>query len=56
VLTLAQLRSLLNGTVALDFTVAPEERYAFIARTVRRFGHANLSRPTKAWCCAFSRA
>ena len=38
-LTLAQLRSFL-GTVAIDFAVAPEERYAFIARTVRRFGYA----------------
>ena len=42
-LTRAQLRSL-NGTVVLDFAVAPEERYAFIARTVRRFSYARLNR------------
>ncbi len=48
-LTLAppQLRSFLNGTVALDFAVAPEERYAFIARTVRRFSYARLKRADK---------
>jgi len=46
-LTLAQLRSFLNGTVALDFAVAPDERYAFIARTVRRFGYARLKRADK---------
>ena len=34
--TLAQPRSFLNSTVALDF--ASDERHAFIARTVRRFG------------------
>jgi len=36
-LTLAQLQAFLNGTVALDFAVAAEERYEFIARTVRRW-------------------
>jgi transposase InsO family protein len=46
-LTLAQLRSFLDGTVALDFAVAPDERYAFIARTVRRFGYARLKRADK---------
>ena len=46
-LTLAQLRSFLNGTVALDFAVAAEERYAFIARTVRRFSYARLKRADK---------
>jgi transposase InsO family protein len=46
-LTLAQLRAFLNGTVALDFAVAPDERYAFIARTVRRFGYARLNRADK---------
>ena len=46
-LTLAHLRSFLNGTVALDFAVAPDERYAFIARTVRRFGYARLKRADK---------
>src|ERR1700693_3413000 len=46
-LTLAQLRSFLNGTVALDFAVAPDERYALIARTVRRFSSALLKRADK---------
>jgi hypothetical protein len=36
--TLVQLGSFLNGTVALDFPVGPDERYPFIACTVRRFG------------------
>ena len=31
-LTLAQLQGFLDGTAALDFSVAPEERYAFITR------------------------
>jgi len=46
-LTLSQVRSFLNGTVALDFAVAPEERYAFIARTLRRFSYARLKRADK---------
>jgi len=36
--TLADLQAFLTGTVAMDFTVAADERYEFIARTVRRFG------------------
>jgi hypothetical protein len=36
--TLADLQGFLNGTVTMDFAVASEERYAFIARTVKRFG------------------
>jgi hypothetical protein len=28
--TLAQLQAFLEGTMALDFSVAPEERYDFI--------------------------
>lgn len=46
--TLAQIRAFVDGTVALDFAVAAEERYGFIARTVRRFGYARLKRPDKA--------
>jgi transposase InsO family protein len=46
-LTLAQLSSFLEGTVALDFAVAPDERYTFIARTIRRFGYARLNRADK---------
>lgn len=46
--TLAQIRAFLDGTVALEFAVALEERYGFIARTVRRFGYARLGRAEKA--------
>jgi len=46
--TLADLQAFLDGTVALDFTVAAEERYEFIARTVRRFGYGRLKRADKA--------
>ena len=37
-LTLAQLRAFVDGTVAVDFQVTGEERYGFIARTIRRLG------------------
>jgi transposase InsO family protein len=47
-LTLAQLQGFLNGTVAVDFSVAAEERYDFIARTVCRFGYRRLKRAEKA--------
>jgi transposase InsO family protein len=46
--TLAQLRAFLDGTVAIDFSVSAEDRYDFIARTVRRFGYARLTRAEKA--------
>jgi len=46
--TLAQMQAFLDGTVAVDFAVALEERYGFIARTVRRFGYAGLKRAQKA--------
>ncbi len=46
--TLADLQAFLTGTVAMDFTVAANERYEFIARTVRRFGYARLKRADKA--------
>lgn len=46
--TLAQMRAFLDGTVAIDFAVAAQERYGFIARTVRRFGYPGLKRPEKA--------
>jgi transposase InsO family protein len=46
--TLAQIRAFLDGTVALDFAVAAQERYGFIGRTVRRFGYARLKRAEKA--------
>lgn len=47
-LTLAQLQGFLDGTAALDFSVAPDERYAFITRIVRRFGYHCLKRSQKA--------
>lgn len=46
--TLAQMQAFLDGTVAVEFAVAVEERYGFIARTVRRFGYARLKRVEKA--------
>ena len=45
--TLAQLRAFLDGTAAVDFAVAAEARYDFIARTVRRFGYGRLKRADK---------
>ena len=45
--TLAQLQAFLEGTLAVDFAVAADERYAFIARTVRRFGYRGLKRADK---------
>ena len=46
--TLADLQAFLTGTVAMGFTVATDDRYEFIARTVRRFGYARLKRADKA--------
>jgi transposase InsO family protein len=46
--TLAQIQAFLEGTVAVEFAVAAEERYGFIGRTVRRFGYARLKRAEKA--------
>ena len=45
--TLAELQAFLDGTVAVDFAVAADERYDFIARTVRRFGYGRLNRADK---------
>ena len=45
--TLADLEGFLNGTVAMNFTVAADERYEFISRTVRRFGYSRLKRAAK---------
>jgi len=45
--TLDQMRAFLQGTVTLDFCVLPEDRYEFVARTVRRFGYARLGRADK---------
>ena len=46
--TLAQLQAFLDGTIEVGFAVAADERYDFIARTVRRFGYARLKRAEKA--------
>lgn len=46
--TLAQLQAFLDGTLAVDFSVAAAERYDFIARTVRRFAYGRLKRAQKA--------
>lgn len=46
--TLRQLRAFVEGTVTIDFTVATAERYAAIARTVKRFGYGRLKRAEKA--------
>jgi hypothetical protein len=45
--TLDQVRAFLKGTVAIGFSVAADERYEFVARTVRRFGYARLNRVDK---------
>ena len=46
--TLAQLQAFLDGTNAVDFALAPAERYGFIGRTVRRFSYRRLKRAQKA--------
>ena len=46
--TLADLQGFLEGTVMMDFAVAGDERYGFIARTVKRFGYGRLKRSDKA--------
>ena len=45
--TLAELQAFLDGTVAVDFVMADEARYACIARTVQRFGYGRLKRAEK---------
>ncbi len=45
--TLDQVRAFLEGTAAMGFSVAPDERYQFVARTVRRFGYSWLKRADK---------
>ncbi len=46
--TLADLQGFLDGTVKVDFAVAADERYGFIARTVKRFSYGRLKRTDKA--------
>ena len=45
--TLAQLQAFLDGTATVDFAVAADERYDFIARTLQRFGYRRLGRVGK---------
>jgi hypothetical protein len=45
--TLEQVRAFLNGTATVDFSVAADERYAFVARTLRRFRYPRLRRSDK---------
>ena len=51
--TLAQLQAFLDGTSAVDFTLALGERYGFIGRTVRRFTYRRLRRAEKAVVLSF---
>jgi len=46
--TLGDLQAFLKGSATMDFTVTAEQRYAFIARTVGRFGYGRLKRADKA--------
>jgi transposase InsO family protein len=45
--TLAQVKTFLEGTTAVDFAVAAAERYDFIGRTLQRFGYRLLPRADK---------
>src|SRR5438132_7308889 len=45
--TLVQVKAFLKGTTTVDFAVAATERYAFIARTLQRFGYRRLGRADK---------
>jgi transposase InsO family protein len=45
--TLAQVKAFVEGTTTVDFAVAADERYAFIARTLQRFGYRLLPRADK---------
>ena len=60
--TLGDLQGFLDGTVMMDLSVAGDERYAFISRTVKRFGYGRLKRSGKAivlrfleWVSGYSR-
>lgn len=50
---LAQLLAFLNGTMAVDFAVAAEERHGFIGRTLRRFSYGRLKRAQKVVVLSF---
>lgn len=51
--TLTQLQAFLDGTMAVDFSVLPPDRYGFIARTVCRFRYQRLKRVEKAVVLSF---
>jgi len=51
--TLVDLSAFLLGTATVEFTLASDERYAFIERTLRRFGYARLRRADKALVLRF---
>jgi len=53
--TLDELRAFLDGTLTVEFSLAPEERYEFVARTARRFGYQRLRRPDKSVVLRFLR-
>ncbi len=60
--TLEDLQGFLDGTVTMNLTLAEDERYTFIARTVKRIGYAQrskLCRPATTArsirCCRFVR-
>lgn len=46
--TVADLSAFLTGTTTVTFALAANERYAFIERTLRRFGYTRLRRVDKA--------
>ena len=37
--TLADVQEFWDGTVVMEFAVAEDERYAFVAQTVKRFSY-----------------
>ncbi len=45
--TLDQVRAFLKGTAPLGFSVAADERYEFVSRTVRSFGYRGRKRADK---------
>jgi transposase InsO family protein len=47
-LTLTQLQAFLDGTMTVDLSVLPPDRYGFITRTVCRFRYQRLKRVEKA--------
>jgi len=50
--TPGQLQAFLNVTAVVAFALAADGRYAFIARTVRRFRDGRLKRARRLWCHA----